>query len=105
MVARTAYTQLRYSPVLLFLCSGLMIIAYMIPLISLLYFPLIQLIAVITLLIMWVTFLPVVLYYNLNPLWVAGLPLAGFLYLLMTWTSAFRYYRGEKSRWKDRSYS
>ena len=101
MVARTAYTQLRYSVLLLLLCTGLMILAYIIPLISLIYFPFIT---ILTLLILLATYCPVVLYYNLNPLWILGLPLAGLLYLLMTWTSAFRYYRGEKSRWKDRSY-
>jgi hypothetical protein len=27
------------------------------------------------------------------------------LYLGMTWSSAIRYWRGVRSRWKDRSYS
>ncbi len=102
MVARTAYTQLRYSPLLLILCTILLFFAYVIPLICLFYFPLL---ATLTLAVMLFTFLPVVKYYDLNLLWVFGLPVAGFLYLLMTWTSAFRYHRGEKSRWKDRSYT
>ncbi len=102
MVARTAYTQLRYSPLLLLLCTGLMILAYVVPLIALFTYP-IPAFLIIALILM--TYLPTVSYYNLNPLWIAGLPLAGFLYLLMTWTSTFRYYRGERSQWKGRSYS
>ncbi len=101
MVARTAYTQLRYSAFLLLLCTSLMMLAYLIPMINLFNIPLI---IFPTLIIMLATYLPVVLYYNLNPVWIFGLPLAGLLYLLMTWTSAFHYYRGEKSHWKGRSY-
>jgi hypothetical protein len=33
-----------------------------------------------------------------------SLPLAATLYLAMTWTSALRYWRGERSRWKNRVY-
>ena len=102
MVARTAYTQLRYSPLLLLLCTVLMVLAYVIPLINLFYFPLL---AIITLFTILISFLPVILYYNLNPLWVFGLPFAGFLYLLMTWTSGYHYHRGERSHWKGRSYN
>jgi len=101
MVARTAYTQLRYSPMLILLCTGLMVIAYVVPMISLFMYPL-SAFLIITL--MLITYRPVVLYYHLNPVWIAGLPIAGFLYLLMTWTSSFRYYRGERSQWKGRSY-
>jgi len=32
------------------------------------------------------------------------LPVTGLLYVAMTWTSAIRYWRGERSRWKGRSY-
>lgn len=102
MVARTAYTQLHYSALLLVLCTILMILAYLIPLIGLFIAPSV---ASFTLLVMFATYLPVILYYNLNPFWMLGLPLAGFLYLLMTGTSAYRYYVGERSNWKGRSYS
>ena len=32
------------------------------------------------------------------------LPVAAFAYLLMTWTSALRYWRGERSAWRGRRY-
>jgi hypothetical protein len=34
-----------------------------------------------------------------------SLPLAGVLYLLMTWTSAWRHWVGAGAIWKERSYS
>ncbi len=102
MVARTAYTQLGYSPLLLLLCTILMGVAYLVPILSILKRPLVSLI---TLLLMAATYRPIVLYYNLSPFWILGLPVAGFLYLIMTWTSAIRYYSGERSQWKGRSYS
>ena len=38
--------------------------------------------------------MPTLHYYGIHPLWCAGLPLAGALYLLMTWTSAWRCWTG-----------
>ncbi|MDV6344487.1 hypothetical protein [Nitrosomonas sp. Is37] len=37
-------------------------------------------------------------------LWVMALPIIGTLFLLMTWTSAFRFWRGERAQWKNRRY-
>ena len=39
-----------------------------------------------------------------QPLWALALPLIATLYLAMTWTSALRYYRRTRARWKDRVY-
>ena len=50
------------------------------------------------------SYAPTVRYYNLNPGWILGLSLAACLFLAMTWTSAWRYWSGERSRWKNRSY-
>jgi hypothetical protein len=36
--------------------------------------------------------------------WALGLPLIAALFLAMTWTSAIRYWRGERTRWKGRIY-
>jgi len=47
---------------------------------------------------------PIVRFYSLNPLWIASLSIAACLFLAMTWTSAWRYWSGERSRWKSRSY-
>lgn len=102
MVARTAYTQLNYSPILLIVCSVLMFTAYIVPLILLVQF---TWLGILILTLMLMTFVPVILYYNLNPVWIFGLPISGILYLLMTFTSAIRYFRGERSQWKGRTYT
>ena len=44
------------------------------------------------------------IYYQRSPLWGLALPIIGTLYLAMTWTSALRYWRGERACWKDRRY-
>lgn len=49
--------------------------------------------------------LPTLYFYGRNPAWVLGLPVVALLYLGMAWTSAWRYRKGEKSRWKNRLYA
>ena len=36
--------------------------------------------------------------------WTLTLPIAGVLYLAMTWSSALQYWRGTRATWKNRSY-
>jgi hypothetical protein len=50
------------------------------------------------------SYLPTIRYYRLHPLWSLTLCPAACLFLAMTWTSARRYWSGERSRWKNRSY-
>jgi hopene-associated glycosyltransferase HpnB len=47
---------------------------------------------------------PTVRFYGLNPAWALTLPVAGALFLAMTWASALRYWRGTRATWKNRSY-
>ncbi len=54
--------------------------------------------------LMATTYLPMLRFYGRNPAWVLGFPAVGLFYLAMTWTSAWRYWNGEKSRWKNRVY-
>jgi hypothetical protein len=54
--------------------------------------------------IMGATYVPVLRFYRRSPVWALGLPLIAGLFLAMTWTSAIRYWRGEQTRWKGRSY-
>jgi hopene-associated glycosyltransferase HpnB len=103
MVARTAYTQLNYSSMLLLLCTAVMGLAYWIPLIALSIFTGYALpIAIFTLFIMFVTFIPTLRFYDVNIVWVIFLPLIATFFLAMTWTSAIRYWRGERLRWRGR---
>lgn len=106
MVARTAYTQLNYSPILLTFCTITMVAMFWLSPFAFLLLPsqVGFIISVIVWLIMLWTYCPVLTYYRCAPLWVALLPIIGALYLSMTWTSALRYWRGERARWKDRQY-
>ncbi len=106
MVARTAYTQLNYSWVLLVICTLIMICMFWIaPLAPLLFFdPMMFALGIIVWFAMFFTYTPVLKYYHRSLLWVFTLPIIGTLYLAMTWTSALRYWRGERACWKDRRY-
>lgn len=105
MVARTAYTQLHCSPLLLGLCSLIMIFIFVLPLVCLLLPSLtIKVMALLTILIMSSTYLPTLKFYNKNPVWSLALPFIGMIYLLMTWASALRYVTGSGSSWKQRQY-
>lgn len=106
LIARFAYTYLKYSPALLLLCSLLMISAFIALPLGAFFFnePLYQTFCVLGLLCMFVCYLPTIRFYRLNPLWCISLPLSGFLYLSMTWSSALRYHRGQRTSWKGRVY-
>ncbi|QOJ24865.1 MAG: glycosyltransferase [Gammaproteobacteria bacterium] len=106
MVARTAFTQLKYSPFLLIICTLIMTAMFWAaPLVFLLSSAQeAYMISVVAWLAMFFTYLPTLMYYHRSPLWCLALPVTGTLYLAMTWTSALRYWRGERARWKDRHY-
>ncbi len=105
MVARTAYTQLHYSYALLVGCTVLMTLSYLVPIIALFSDSTnAKLLGAIALTAMFGSYLPTVRYYGLPIYWVVTLPTAAMMFLAMTWTSAIRFVRGERSRWKNRSY-
>ena len=104
MVARTAYTQLRYSPALLLLCTLLMALAFWAPIAGLAGPLPAQIAAAVGLAAMGGCYLPTLRYYRLSPAWALALPLIGTLYLAMTWHSALRDWGGRRSEWKGRVY-
>ena len=105
MVARTAFAQLRYSVGLLILCTLAMLLVYLAPIAMLgSSGTLIRYLALASLTIMFLTYLPILRFYNRSWGWTLGLPLVAALFLAMTWTSAIRYWRGERTRWKGRVY-
>ena len=106
MVARTAYTQLNYSPVLLLICTLLMVsmfwaapFAFLVTTDTKIVF-----VSFMTWIAMLLTYSPTLIYYHRSLLWGLTLPIIGTLYLAMTWTSARRYWQGERASWKDRRY-
>lgn len=110
MVARTAYVQLRFNPMLLIGTVLSMTLIYLLPVTGLvtgiltLDGPLI-LICGATWGIMWWTTLPTLDLYERSAVWGIFLPIAGFLYTLMTLDSARRHYQGQGGAWKGRTYT
>ena len=109
MVARTAYSQLHFSPLLLLICSLLMLLAFFSPLLGIfLGLAVANVTAVvsgfITLIIMFACFLPVLRYYNVALRYLTGILVAGMLFLPMTWSSACMHYQGAGAGWKGRHY-
>ena len=106
MVARTAFTQLGYSVWLLLGTTFLMLISFWIPLIGLLVLPAsFKGIAAMGIVAMIVSYLPTLGYYGRSVFWALALPLTSSFYLLMTWSSAFRFWQGKRSEWKGRIYT
>jgi hopene-associated glycosyltransferase HpnB len=105
MVARTAFTQLRYSLLLLLLTTLLMVLVFWCPVLGLAHRSMtVRTVSCVGLVSMWAAYLPVVRFYRQTPFLVITLPVVASLYLLMTWSSAIRYWRGQRSMWKGRSY-
>jgi hopene-associated glycosyltransferase HpnB len=105
MVARSAYTQLGYSVLILLLCTSVMILLFVVPPMALITTDMTaRYIGSAAWVLMALTYLPTLLFYARNPLWSLAMPMIGALYLAMTWTSAIRYWEGERSRWKERKY-
>jgi len=104
MVARTAFTQLHYSWLLLIGCTTLLAIACLVPFAGLFLPGWTFAVSLTALFAMCISYLPVLEFYERSPLWALFLPLIAAWYLTMTWLSAFRYWKGERSRWKGRTY-
>jgi hopene-associated glycosyltransferase HpnB len=107
MVSRTAFTQLRYSTVLLMLVTLLMLLLFVLPIVGLVAVPSVLgiWIASLTLAAMAVSYLPTVRFYGLPAIWTLTLPIAAALFLVMTWQSAIAYWRGRRAEWKERVYA
>ncbi len=105
MVTRTAFTQLRYSWLLLGLCSLLMLVCFISPVVfSFSSESSTRTIALGAWLVMWFAYVPTLRFYGLPASWGLLMPFIGLLFLTMTWDSARRYLRGERSLWRGRQY-
>lgn len=103
MVARSAYTQLRHSPVFLAGTVAGMLVTYLAPLGALLFGgPAAALLGGAVLLAMAAAFLPMVRFYRLSALWALGLPAIATAYLAFTLKSFIDYQRGAGGLWKGR---
>jgi hopene-associated glycosyltransferase HpnB len=106
MVSRTAYTQLRYSVLMLLATTCSMLIVFWSPFLTITTtsWPL-KVLAFLGWCCMIAVYLPTVRFYRLSPLWTLTLPIIAILYLLMTWSSAIEYWKGRRSVWKGRIYA
>jgi hopene-associated glycosyltransferase HpnB len=107
MVARSAYTQLRYNPVLLAGTILGLLFTYLLPPAALIIGlaagnALVALAGGAAWLLMSVSFLPVLRLYRLSPLRALTLPVIAVLYAGMTIDSARRHYAGRGGEWKGR---
>jgi hopene-associated glycosyltransferase HpnB len=106
MVARTAYTQLQYSPVLLLGCVLALLWTFVLPLAGLFApDPTARAAAIVAGVTAAVTYLPTLIYYRRSPAWALLLPIIGALYLAMTVDSAYRFSKGIRSEWRGRVYA
>ena len=109
MVARTAFTQLQYSPWLLLGTLLGMSLVYLVAPIALIVAILttnwlLTLISLLTWLLMSLAYWPTIRLYRLSWWWVFTLPAIALLYSLMTLDSAIKHYRGQGGAWKGRVY-
>ena len=109
LVARTAFTQLHYSPWLLLGTLVGMSLVYLVAPVNLIasIFTanwLLVLMSLLTWVVMSLAYLPTIKLYRLSWLWAVSLPAIAFLYALMTVDSAIKYWRGQGGAWKGRVY-
>ncbi|UCE89915.1 MAG: hypothetical protein JSW10_03560, partial [Pseudomonadota bacterium] len=103
MVARSAFTQLRYSSTLLLAVTGTFIMFYWIPVAGLFAADTkTQLLAGVALGLMMVSYLPTLAFYSKSPAWALALPVIATLYLAMTWSSATKHWQGKPTAWRGR---
>jgi len=103
MVARSAYAQLRYSPLILSGALAGMVLTYLAPpLFALFGTGSARIMGLAAWLLMAVAFQPTLRFYRVSPLWGIGLPAIAFCYTLFTLDSAVQFWRGKGGLWKGR---
>ncbi len=104
MVSRTAYAQLRYSPLLLAGTVLGLTVTYLAP-VALTFFAggLAQFLGLFAWLLMAFAFRPTLRFYGLSGLWGLALPAIAAVYMAFTLDSAYQHARGRGGMWKGRA--
>jgi hypothetical protein len=103
MVTRSAYAQLKYSPVLLAVAVVGLSLVYVLPaLFALFGSGLAQVLGLVSWALMAVSFVPTLRFYRMPLLWSAALPAICLVYLAFTLDSAFQHARRGGGTWKGR---
>jgi hopene-associated glycosyltransferase HpnB len=104
MIARTAFTQLRYSSLLLLGTLLAMFLVYVAPIVLLFaQHSAPRILGVCAWLLMSILYLPTIRFYRLSPAWAVTLPLTALFYSYATCLSAVRYWLGRGAQWKGRA--
>jgi len=104
MVARSAYAQLGYSPLLLLATVvGLFAIYGAPPLLAFFARESAQASGILAWAAMTLAFQPILKFYRLSPLWGLVLPMIAAVYALFTFDSALQHWRGRGGMWKGRA--
>ena len=105
MVARTAYVQLRFSPLLLLgTIAGLALVWLIPPAAALFGHGLARLAGAAAFLAACGSYLPTLRRFRLSPAWALLLPAVAAFYMAATIHSAMQHHRGRGAVWKRRSY-
>ena len=105
MIARTAFTQLRYSAVLLLLTLVGLTLVWWVPTAAMIWGHGWERIAgLATFILAALSYLPTLTRYRCSPLWALTLPLIAGFYMAATVGSALNYWLGRGARWKNRAY-
>jgi hypothetical protein len=109
MVARSAYAQLRQSPLLVLGTLLGLTLVFVVPPVStvvgLIADPWLALIGAVGWLLMAGSYAPILRYYGQPAVAALLLPYTAVLYLAMTVDSARRHHQGRGAAWKGRTYS
>jgi hopene-associated glycosyltransferase HpnB len=103
MVVRSAYAQLRYSPLILAGTVVALALTYLVPVLMALFgHGLAQTLGLVSWTIMALAFQPMLRFYKLSPLWGPALPVVALAYMAFTLDSAYQYARKRGGIWKGR---
>lgn len=106
MIARTAYVQLRYSPLLLVLCVLGMALTWIVPpLAAIGEHGAARIMGALAWAAMAWSYLPTLRRFRLSPLWAPFLPLVALFYTAATVGSALNHHFGHGVTWKSRAYT
>jgi len=104
MIARTAFTQLRYSSILLLGTLAGLFVTFLLPWVLFFAYPgQAWLLVDTTIAMMAATFAVTVKFYGLSWPWALTLPIAALFYAYATCVSAVRYWLGRGGQWKGRA--
>ncbi|MFP5235733.1 MAG: glycosyltransferase [Acidobacteriota bacterium] len=105
MIARTAYVQLGYSPLLLLGCiAGMSLVFCAAPLVTMFAHGVPRVVGAVAWLMSATAFQPTLRRYRRSPFWGLALPAIALFYLGATIASAARHYTGRGGGWKERVY-